>query len=510
MPSMWRQPRVWRETVVMTQSQFTTADLLAQADRLGLRHIAGPSTGPLITRVELAELDALDALPGGTLAVLPASARLEPYRIDIAVRQASSHGLAGLIFLADVRLPETARILAERGGVSVLTAVEARASDLAFALDRLVNGGATETMTRAAFTIEQATRAASEGLGREGVLAAASAAVGVRIDMVEDPNVAWTDGDAVCIGDVPIGRLVPARDDQALAIALPVIASVLSRSLQREMRERFAPTQSRADLIVELVLAESSRVEGFLGQAAQLGLPLHLSHVAGWLKPTPRVETGRRPSPSVQPALELFALQLVDRRDEQWHIAFIQDDVLILATEEPGAGDHQRRLREVSTAIQEHATALAGEEWEYTLGLGTPQSGPAGLRQSAAEARVAAESAIAAGHGGGVQVTDVTGLRRVLLDFYASPISRSLLHDILRPLDDWGAERATTAARTLLSYLGNRNSLGAAGRELNLHPNGVAHRIKRIRAALDVDLDDPDTRFAVELACRVRLLGFGR
>lgn len=488
---------------------LTTADLLAQADRLGLRHLAGPAAGPPITRVELAGLDAVDSMPPGTLVVLPAGGRLEPYRLDIAVRQASARGLAALVFLTDVRLPDTAALLADRGGVTILTAVGAGASDLAFALDRLVSGGASETMTRASFTIEQATRAAAGMRGRDDILDAASAAAGVRIALVEDPTVAWTDGDAVCIGDVPIGRLVPDRDDPAVAIALPVIASVLSRSLQREMRERYAPTQSRADLIVELVLAESSRVEGFIGQAARLGLPLHLSHVAGWLKPAQRTDTGRRPSPSVQPALELFALQLTDRRDEQWHIAFIQDDALILSTEEPGAGDHQRRLREVSTAVQAHAQALAGDEWEYTLGLGTPQTGPTGLRQSAAEARVAAESAIAAGRGGSVQVTDVTGLRRVLLDFYASPTSRNLLHDILHPLDDWSPDRATTAARTLLSYLGHRNSLILAGRELNLHPNGVAHRIKRIRAALDVDLDDPDIRFAVELACRVRLLGAG-
>jgi sugar diacid utilization regulator len=488
--------------------QLTAADVMIQASRLGIRHLSGPATGPAIVRVELVDLDALTALSPGTLAVvLPAAARIEPYRLDIAVRQASARGLAALVFVENVRLPDTATALSDRGGVPILSAAGARASDLAFALDRLVSGGASEIMTRAAFTIEEATRAAAEAGTRDVVLEAASSAAGVRITLVEDPDVTWMDSDAVCIGDVPIGRLVPERSDPAVAIALPVIASVLSRTLQREMRERFAPTQSRADLIVELVLAESSRVEGFLGQAARLGLPLHLSHVAGWLTPTQGADSGRRPSPSVQPALELFALQLVDRRDELWHIAFIQDDALILSTEEPGAGDHQRRLREVSSAIQAQANALAGGEWEYTLGLGTPLTGPAGLRQSAAEARVAAESAIAAGRTGSVQVTDVTGLRRVLLDFYASPTSRSLLHDILQPLDDWGPERATTAARTLLSYLGHRNSLGLAGRELNLHPNGVAHRLKRIREALGVDLDDPDTRFAVELACRVRLLG---
>lgn len=98
----------------------------------------------------------------------------------------------------------------------------------------------------------------------------------------------------------------------------------------------------------------------------------------------------------------------------------------------------------------------------------------------------------------------------MLLDLYASPISRTLLADVLTPLDDLDPDRATTAARTLLAYLAHDRSLARAGRELTLHPNAVGDRLARIRGRLQLDLDDPDTRFAVELACRVRLLGIAR
>jgi DNA-binding PucR family transcriptional regulator len=278
---------------------------------------------------------------------------------------------------------------------------------------------------------------------------------------------------------------------------------------QRRSRDRYAPTQSRADLLVELVLADSTRAEGFVGQAARLGLPLPQSHVVAWLAPTRPSDTDARAPRSVQPALELFALQLVEAREELWHVAFLQDDLMLVCTEEHGAGDHQRRVREIAILIQRQAQELAGSDWTYTLGLGTPQLGALGLRQSAAEARIAAESAIAAGRFGGVELTDVTGLRRVLLDVYASPISRELLHDVLRPLDELGAERALQSVRTLLAYLAHDGSLVHAGKELMLHPNGVGYRMRRIRELLGIDLTDPDARFAVELACRVRLLGAG-
>ncbi|QTV80063.1 helix-turn-helix domain-containing protein [Microbacterium sp. NIBRBAC000506063] len=120
---------------------------------------------------------------------------------------------------------------------------------------------------------------------------------------------------------------------------------------------------------------------------------------------------------------------------------------------------------------------------------------------------MSADSAIAAGRLGGVETTDVTGLRRVLLDFYASPTSRGLLQDVLHPLDELGPERSMTAVRTLVAYLSTQNSLAQAAQRLMLHPNAVGYRMRWIREALDLDLDDPDVRFAVELACRVRLLG---
>jgi sugar diacid utilization regulator len=487
-------------------AQPTLRDLADQRDRLGLRHDAGPVDDRAVERVEVLALERLDAAPAGTL-VIVAGDDPAPFRVDVALRQAIARRLAGLVFAGDLALAETARVLAARGGVPVFAAPGTSAADLALGIDRVLSGGASEAMTRAADTITRATAAAAEpGAGTEEILGAASRTLGTELRLAPDPTASWAESDVVCVGEVPIGRVVADAGDAAAAVAIPVVASLLSRIAQRQMRDRFAPTQSRADLILELVLAEPSRVEGFVGQAARLGFPLQLAHAGAWLAPTNLADPEARLPRSVQATLELFALQLIEGREEMWHVTFLQDDLLLIGTEEHGAGDHQRRVREVGERIQARASALAGEQWAYTLGLGTPQLGAAGLRQSAAEARIAAESAIAAGRAGSVQLTDVTGLRRILLDLYASPISRTLLGDILSPLDELGPERATTAVRTLLSYLSHRNSLVHAGKELMLHPNAVGYRLKRIRETLNLDLDDPDTRFSVELACRVRLL----
>lgn len=491
-------------------AQYTLVDLHDDADRLGLRLHAGPADDRRVERVDLAAIDRLDGLSEGTLAILTEEEQPPPFRIDVALRQANARGLAGLVFTAPLTLAETARVLAERGGVPVFSASGVPAAELAKTIDRAISGGASEAMMRGARAIELASAAAASPDGStETILSVAGGALGVELSIVADPAASWTDADAVFIGEVPIGRLVAGASDAATTVAVPVIASLLSRVAQRQNRDRYAPTQSRADLLVELVLADPSRAEGFVAQAARLGLPLARSHVVAWLSPARRADPDARAPRSVQPALELYALQLVEARDEMWHVAFLQDDLVLVCTEEHGAGDHQRRVREIAMRIQQRAQELAGADWAYTLGLGTPQLGALGLRQSAAEARIAAESAIAAGRLGGVELTDVTGLRRVLLDVYASPISRELLHDILRPLDELGAERSRQSVRTLLVYLAHGGSLVHAGRELMLHPNGVGYRMRRIRELLGIDLDDPDARFAIELACRVRLLGSG-
>ncbi|MFD0664126.1 helix-turn-helix domain-containing protein [Thermocatellispora tengchongensis] len=56
---------------------------------------------------------------------------------------------------------------------------------------------------------------------------------------------------------------------------------------------------------------------------------------------------------------------------------------------------------------------------------------------------------------------------------------------------------------TLKAYLDTWGSRNRAAELLSLHPNAVAHRVRRISEALGLDLTDPQTRFALQLACHV-------
>lgn len=526
--------------------------IIEQSDRLGLEHLAGPTRGVQIDRVEIADLDGIEEAEERTLVIIDSAKAPSGFKIDIAIHQARAHGLSGLLFTADLDLPATARQLAETSSLPTLRAPSRKASDLAVEIDRMVSSSSSDILTRARHALAAARNAAALGSADRAaaVLAAASTSLGGSVVFESDPLVDWTDSTAVFIGEVPRGRLrfdpggdnsttalfskvvdarphrndkeargrggrpdtsAPLNSDQivadAAALALPGVASVFSRVKLHETQSRFAPRQSSGELIAQLIVSESSRVDSLANRAYQLGVPLQHVHCVSWLAFSHTNAHDENPSKALQSALELFALELFEQRTELWHIAFVHNDAFIVMTEEPNVGEIHRRLREASAAIADQAQLLGNGEWDVTLGIGTPQPGPEGLRRSAAEARVAAETAISSGRIGHIEVTDVTGLRRVLLDFYASPTSRELLADILSPLDEQGSDKAHTAVRTLLAYLGNRNSPTKAAADLSLHPNAVTYRIRNIEASLQLDLIDPDTRFAIELACRVRLLG---
>jgi DNA-binding PucR family transcriptional regulator len=94
----------------------------------------------------------------------------------------------------------------------------------------------------------------------------------------------------------------------------------------------------------------------------------------------------------------------------------------------------------------------------------------------------------------------------MLMEWYASDTARASVHAQLAPLEQLGPTRGETAIRTLAAYLDQQGSIVRTATVLHLHRNAVTYRLRRIIDLLGVDLDDPDQRLALQLACRARLL----
>ena len=127
-----------------------------------------------------------------------------------------------------------------------------------------------------------------------------------------------------------------------------------------------------------------------------------------------------------------------------------------------------------------------------------------GIGGDGAEARAAVARAHATGVLGVPLRFDAADPRRLMLEVAGSATARSSAAGLLAPLERLGSRRADTAIETLRVYLDCWGSLARSGQILHLHPNAVAHRMKRVRALLPADLDDPDQRLALQIACRAR------
>jgi DNA-binding PucR family transcriptional regulator len=134
------------------------------------------------------------------------------------------------------------------------------------------------------------------------------------------------------------------------------------------------------------------------------------------------------------------------------------------------------------------ATAFAAElaDADVRVGVGGNHPGLAALADSYAEARDAAEIAGARGR---VAVFD-----QVLIDHVvrSTPHAERILDTTLRPLLDYDARRQAELVATLRAYVSSGFNLTRAAELLNVHPNTVVYRLRRIRELSGRDPQDAD------------------
>lgn len=131
-------------------------------------------------------------------------------------------------------------------------------------------------------------------------------------------------------------------------------------------------------------------------------------------------------------------------------------------------------------------------------GIGSLDNGPAGLLASINGASDAARIAANRSSTGWFVRIDALGLEQLLLSWAENdsfvPAAQSLLFPLKR--------NDSTLLATLSSYLDQESSVTDTATALGLHRNTVTARIARAQDLLGLDLNDPETRLAVHLACR--------
>jgi hypothetical protein len=154
--------------------------------------------------------------------------------------------------------------------------------------------------------------------------------------------------------------------------------------------------------------------------------------------------------------------------------------------------------------VEEHVATIralhtsARRAFNVATGVGTVESGSAGLVTSINGAADAARIAVNRSATGWIVRIDALGLEQLLLSWTENDVFVPAAEALLAPLTAHGLDLLST----LSAYLDHESGIAATAIALSLHRNTVAARIARAQSILGLDLSDPEVRLAVHLACR--------
>ncbi|RZQ60106.1 PucR family transcriptional regulator [Amycolatopsis suaedae] len=449
-------------------------------------------------------LDTLGDLPAGALAVLTPSAAgaAHGHVFDIALRNAAMAGVAAVV-LAGVEaaaVERSAQHIADRNGLALLVAPEpVEPARVVAAVAGALRGDPVDSLAQ---IDEACRRLRTVPAEPKAVLEAAGAALGTRVVARATAGT----GPAVPVpseGGGPVGYLAlaePSRSaghEVAVLAVLQLAAHTYAHALAAQRRASLAGLRDRGRLLGELIFAPDSE-RGHLGARARaLGM-----RTDGWHQVLRF--TLASPGADQLDTVTTLVLEAV-RDDDRWYCTLIGGDPLLVhalgGAPGPSTGRAaQRAARAGIDVVRERFPGLS-----VRCGIGSAQRGEEGLRTSAAEAKAALVIGQQSDPPQEVVAIDALNLNRMLVAWYAAGTARATADELLSPLTT-DTRTATDNVRTLQAYLDHQNSPKQAAAALKIHAQTVNYRIRRIRGLLDADLDDPDQRLALQLACRAWLL----
>lgn len=423
---------------------------------------------------------------------------------DVLLRRAAESGVAALIMRGIAPRSLTAEHIANKAGITLLSLDEGvEIGGFLIEATHFISGSASDAISR----ISKAARALDDTeLESDQIVETFSRATELTLTYEAGGTSRYA---PVEVEGRQWGAISSVEEGDAAEIATRVLASLVSRLLTKKERDALSPARSVSAILAELILAPSSRVDSIAQRAIEFGVMID-----GWHSVARISLGGTNGAVGVDPValyeLEEEVLRRAVRLGRSttglWTATRSGASLVVVRTTrtDPGRKGVTEMCESMSALLEQISSRYPSIH--LLCGVGTIYSGAAGLRVSEAESRTALASAISDGRAGTVSAFDSLGVRRMLAEWLVTDTARETVRDLLAPLDALGAERAHTAIHTLHVYLDERGSLKRTAERLHLHRNAVVYRMTQINELLGQDLNDPDRRFAFQLACRARLL----
>jgi purine catabolism regulator len=167
--------------------------------------------------------------------------------------------------------------------------------------------------------------------------------------------------------------------------------------------------------------------------------------------------------------------------------------------------DAAKAARAIVDDLAARTVGRNGSGATVSLGIGRPQEGVSGIRQSYQEARHALTMGRRLRGPGHLTSFDELGIHRLIFAAEGLPELRTFHDETLEPLLAYDRQHGADLLRTLEAFFAARCSPKEAAERLSVHRNTVLYRLDRIREITALDLDDADVRLRLHLALQVHL-----
>jgi purine catabolism regulator len=249
-----------------------------------------------------------------------------------------------------------------------------------------------------------------------------------------------------------------------------------------------AADRMRATFLDELLAAEIADEQAWIQRGASLGYDLSRPHVAVLVEA------------SQVPGWPAPLLRFLQQRNVAAPQARREEGILLFwPVEDPKSG---RVLKALAHEFVDKTTA-AHPQGRLVIGIGRPGVGPAQWVQSLQQARESWRL------GKEWQTSPVTyfgdlGLYQLLAGLGNNPEAARFFRKTLAKLIAHDDNRNAELVQTLDAFFACHGNLSQTAARLHIHRNTLTYRLEQIAAITQLDLDDPDARFSLQLALKLR------
>lgn len=249
-----------------------------------------------------------------------------------------------------------------------------------------------------------------------------------------------------------------------------------------------AEERMRSTFLDELLASEIADEQAWIQRGSSLGYDLTLPHVA-WVMEAKNVPSW--PAPLIR-FMETLDVNAPNSRREDGHLLYWPID-------NPKSG------RELKVIANDFVTQLLTKhpKAQIVIGIGRPAVGPSHWIQSLQQARESwrlgkewkGAPITYFGDLGLYQLLTALGTNPEAMRFFRKTLGRLITHD-----DNKNAE----LVETLEAFFECHGNLSQTANRLHIHRNTLTYRLERISVITQLDLDDPDARFSLQLALKLR------